>query len=134
MDTGVKILILGGLANLLYGFLTGFFFAKVRGTREFAPRYLVMAHVGPLMQGTMLLALVTATPLIYLPEAVKTLGCALLVLSSACFGIKDTINWREGVTDEFKQRPAIPRLLGLIGAPVSTVGLVILVIGAIRGM
>ncbi len=134
MEPGMKILVWGGLANLVYGFLTGFLFAQARGSSEFAPRYLVMAHVGPLMQGTMLLALTAAIPLILLPGTAMTLGCALLVLSSACFAIKDTINWHLGVTDEFRQRPAIPRLLALTGAPIATMGLLILVVGAIRGI
>jgi hypothetical protein len=129
MDTAVKFLVYGGMANLVYGFLTGFAFAKERSTKEFAPRYLVIVHVGQILQGTMLLALVAAQPFIHLGDTARIVSCALLAISTACFATKDTTNWLTGVTDEFKAKPTFQRILGAIGSLMNTVGLAILVVG-----
>ena len=87
---------------LAYAFLIGIPFDQARKTREYAPRYLVMTHVGLLMQGSMMLALTAVVPLVHLPDAVKTTGAALLVLGAVLIGIRDTISWLRGVTDEYK--------------------------------
>ena len=55
MEIAAKILIVGGVLNLAYSFLTGLLLANTRRRSPAASKYLVFAHVGPLMQGPMLL-------------------------------------------------------------------------------
>jgi hypothetical protein len=134
MDAAAKILIIGGVLNLVYGFATGFLFATVRSRNEFAPRYLVMAHTGPFMQGPMLLALVFATNLSPLPPGLEAIAAFFLVANSFLIAAKDTINWMQGVNDEFAERPWLPRALGVLGVFLGIPGLLILVYGVFRGL
>lgn len=134
MDLAAKILIVGGILNLVYGFATGFLFANVRSKEASAPRYLVMAHTGPFMQGPMLLGLVFATNLSPLSPALEAVAASLLVANSCLIAAKDTINWLQGVNDEFAERPWLPRTLGVIGVVLGTPGLLILVYGVVRGL
>jgi hypothetical protein len=127
-------LIVGGVVNLAYGFATGFLFAKVREKQAVAPRYLVMAHTGPFMQGPMLLGLVFATNLSPLAPGLEAMAASFLVANSFLITAKDTINWMQGVNDEFAERPWLPRTLGMIGVALGTPGLAILMYGVIRGL
>lgn len=133
METAAKILIAGGVLNLAYGFLTGLFMASVRRTSPEAPRYLVSAHVAPLMQGAMLLGLTFAVGLSTLPAGVETLGASLLVAASALLAAADTLCWLQGIEDAFAERP--PGLfLGVTQGTLASVGLAILTVGVFRGL
>jgi len=129
MDTATKVLIVGGLLNLVYGFVTGVFFAAARQTRTYAPRYLVFAHVGPLMQGPMLLSLTIPVAAAGLSSATAILAAMLLVAGSVAIAAKDTANWVLGVEDEFAERPVLPRALAAIGVSCAVAGLAIVVYG-----
>lgn len=63
MTLAEQILVLGGIINLVYGFITGFILAAIRQKKVEAPKYLMFAHIGPLMQGAMLLGLVSLSVL-----------------------------------------------------------------------
>ncbi len=133
METAVKILIAGGVLNLAYGFLTGLFMASVRRTSPEAPRYLVTAHVTPLMQGAMLLGLTVAVGLSTLPASVEVLGASLLVAASALLAAADTLCWLQGIKDAFAERP--PGLyLGVTQGTLASIGIAILVVGVFRGL
>jgi hypothetical protein len=134
MDTATKILIAGGMVNLVYAFVTGLFFALERGKKEFAHRYLVMAHTGPLMQGVMLLGLCFAVSLSALGARVETLAAAALVAGSFCIAAKDTINWVTGVRDEFKAKPPLQVALGTAGVALSFAGLLVLFYGVFKAL
>ncbi len=134
MESAEKILIAGGMLNLAYGYLSGLFFASAREKAEHAHRYLVMAHVGPFMQGTMLIALVFAVRLSALSAALESAAAVALVVSAFAIAAKDTVNWLQGVNDEFADRPAVPRLLGLVGAPVGVAGFLVLLVGVLRAL
>lgn len=129
MDTASKILILGGMAALAHSFVLGFFFAKEREKAQYANRYLVMAHMGGLIGGTMLLALTIAVHYSDLGHGLETLAAALITGGSLLAVTKDTMNWHQGVTDEFKQKPALQVKLGLVGVLAMSAGLLVLVIG-----
>lgn len=131
MDTASKILILGGMAALGVSFVLGFFFAKEREKAAQANRYLVMAHIGGLMGGTMLLALTVAVQYSDLGRGLETLAAALLTGGSLALVSKDTFNWRQGVTDEFKQQPALQTKVGVVSVLAVTAGLLILSIGVL---
>jgi hypothetical protein len=131
MGTAAKILILGGMAGLVASFVLGFYFAKEREKSANANRYLVMAHVGGLMGGTMLLALTVAVGYSNLGARLETLAAALITGGTLAFVTKDALNWRQGVTDEFKQKPALQTKIGLAGVLAVSVGLLVLTIGVL---
>ncbi len=134
METAAKILIVGGVLNLAYSFVTGFFLAKTRRTSPHASKYLVFAHVGPLMQGPMLLSLVFAVALSPQPALVKTLAASLMVAESGFLAAKDTLNWTQGVKDEFVERPLGGMVLGGISVQLGVVGLLIFIVGIFQGL
>jgi hypothetical protein len=134
MDSAAKILIIGGVLNLAYGLFTGFFLAKERMNRPEAPKYLIFAHVGPLMQGPMLLSLVFAINFSPLSSRTESLAAWLLVAGSMFLATKDTFYWIQGIRDEFAQRPPSGIVLGSLSAISSTLGLAILVFGIFRGL
>jgi hypothetical protein len=119
---------MGGLFNLAYAIVTGVVMARVRGREPAVPKYLSFAHVGPLMWGPILLSMVIAINFGDLSDGWKTGAAALLVAGSVALGVKDTLNWLQGIKDEFVERP--PGLaLGGISAVLFTAGLVIVIVG-----
>lgn len=134
MDMASKILISGGMFGLAVGTVTGFFFIVERSRAEHASRYLVMTHVGMFMQGAMLLGLVFAVSLSTLSAGVENAAAALLVVSAVLAAIKDTYNWRQGVKDEFAEKPTVSRSLGVLSFILFIPGLLILIFGVVRGL
>lgn len=134
MDTASKILILGGMSGLAASFVLGFFFAKEREKAAAANRYLVMAHVGGLMGGTMLLALVVAVRYSNLGVGLETMAAALLTFGTLALVSKDALNWRQGVTDEFKQKPELQSKVGIAGVMAMSGGLLVLFVGVLSAV
>ena len=133
METAAKVLIVGGVLNLAYGVITGLVLTNVRSRSPEAPRYLTLAHVGPLMQGPMLLGLALATGLSSLAGGLETTAAWLLVAGSAGIAAGDTLNWLGGAGDAFAERP--PGFFTQAAGGVATgVGVLILVIGVFRGL
>lgn len=130
MSTAEKVLIVGGLVNLAYGVVTGFPMSIVRTRGAEVSKYLTFAHVGPLMQGPILLGTAVAARMSTLSAGAETLGAWLLVAGSVLLALKDTINWLTGVSDEFAQRPATMPL-GALSALATTGGVAIFLYGAI---
>jgi hypothetical protein len=134
MELAAKLLIVGGVLNLAYSFLTGFLLANTRRGSPAASKYLVFAHVGPLMKGPMLLSLVFAIALSPHPALVKTLASSLMVAESGFLVAKDTPNWVQGVKDEFVERPPVGMVLGGISILLGVVGLLIFIVGIFQGL
>jgi len=133
METAAKVLIVGGVLNLAYGVITGLVLTSIRSRSPEAPRYLTLAHLGPLMQGPMLLGLAVATGLSSLAEGLETLAAWLLVAGSAGIAAGDTLNWLGGVGDAFAERS--PGLFSqAAGGAFTGTGLLILIIGVFRGL
>jgi len=133
VETAAKVLVLGGVLSLSYGAVTGLFLTNVRRSSAEAPRYLVLAHLGPLMQGPILLGLAVATGLSDLAAPLEMLAASLLVASSAALAAGDTLNWRGGVRDAFAERP-VGFYLDATGAVLFGSGLLIVLIGVLRGL
>ena len=131
MDMASKILVLGGVVALLAAFVLGFFFAQERQRAPQANRYLVMAHVGGLMGGTLLLALTVAFKAAALSAGLETLCAALITGGTLALIAKDTLNWREGVTDEFKSKPALQSKVGPAAVIAMTLALAIVAVGVL---
>lgn len=126
-----KILILSGVLNLAYGSLTGFSYALARKKAEFPSRYLQAAHIGSLMQGAMLLGLVIAFRYANLSENLGLVGAALFSVSSLFLALKDTVNWLQGIKDEFQENPILGKSLGAIGVATNLIGILIIVYGVL---
>ena len=135
MDTASKVLVVGGLLNLMYGFLTGFPAALIRRRQPEMPRHLRFAHIGPLMQGPMLLGLVFAVQLSDLSNGLETVAAWLLAVGAGVLALGDTLLWLRGTTDSFAERPPPFGAVLTGGASVvETVGLGILLVGVFAGL
>lgn len=126
-----KILILSGVLNLAYGSLTGFPYALARKKAEFPSRYLQAAHIGSLMQGAMLLGLVIAFRYANLSENLGLVGAVSFSVSSLFLALKDTINWLQGIKDEFQENPILGKSLGAIGVATNLIGILIITYGVL---
>ncbi|TGK10833.1 hypothetical protein [Leptospira stimsonii] len=126
-----KILILSGVLNLAYGSLTGFPYALARKKAEFPSRYLQAAHIGSLMQGAMLLGLVIAFRYANLSENLGLVGAALFSVSSLFLALKDTVNWLQGIKDEFQENPILGKTFGAIGVTTNLIGILIIIYGVL---
>ncbi|MGI5413904.1 hypothetical protein ACQEV9_44780 [Streptomyces chartreusis] len=129
-----KVLIAGGVLNLAYGALLGYPIVVIRAKGAPAvPKYLMSAHVSTLLHGAVLLGLVWAARLSALGMSWEEVAAWLLVVSSALVAVKDTLNWLNGVQDEFGEK-AKPALLGALAALPKTVGIGIFVVGVIQAL
>ncbi|MEX2229765.1 MAG: hypothetical protein WEB13_09030 [Dehalococcoidia bacterium] len=135
MEVAEKILITGGLLLLLFAFFTGFLLGRAREHALTGPKYLILSHMEPLMQGTLMLALVWAVRLSDLDGRLEALAASLMVAAASIQGSKELLNHYQGVVDEFAQRP---HPIGWYGAriqsPMASVGLVIFVVGVLRAL
>ncbi len=133
-DTATKILLVAGMANLLVGALSGIPMGLSRqaGATE-VPKYLTMLHMAGLMQGPMLIGIGVALTISTLSPWIDTTAAIILAVASALLLIKDTLNWRQGVTDEFAQHSAGLRI-GQVFGPLHIVGLGIATAGVLSGL
>lgn len=122
-DTATKILLVTGMANLLVGALSGIPMGllRQRGATD-VPKYLTMVHMAGLMQGPMLIAVAYAMTISTLSSWVDTTAAVILAVASGLLIAKDTLNWRQGVRDEFAEGSAGLRIGQLFG-PLFVVGL-----------
>lgn len=134
MDTATKILLVAGMANLLVGGLSGIPMATVRqGGAAEVPKYLTMVHMAGLMQAPILIAVGFALTISTLDSWVDTTAAVLLAVASALLIAKDTLNWRQGVTDEFAQS-SLGLKLGKVFGPLFLVGSALATAGVISGL
>ena len=123
MSTASKILIAAGMVNLLVGGLSGIPMGLVRqrGAPE-VPKYLTMVHLGGIMHGPILLGVGFALTISTLTPWIDTAAAVTLAVASALLIIKDTINWRQGVRDEFAE-DSLGLKLGQVFGPLHILGL-----------
>lgn len=133
MDTASKILIVAGVSTLAYAFLLGVPLAAIRSKSPQAPRYLILAHTGSIMSAAVLLGLVFAVALSDLSANVETIAAWLLAAGAALVALGDTMNWLGRVQDAMTQRSGGGKLTA-VGAVGLTAGLLILLIGVVRGL
>ncbi|MEM7132016.1 MAG: hypothetical protein AAF702_37240 [Chloroflexota bacterium] len=132
MELAAKILILGGVLNILYSLLTGIPATIIRQKNPTYSKYLRFAHVGPLMWGPILMSLALAIELSTLAESVELAAAWSMVASSFFLGAKDTINWLLEIKDEFVEKPIAPLLCGVLSALTSFVGIGIILVGVLQ--
>lgn len=135
MDTAAKILVIGGLASLLYSFVMAFRLALARMADPMVDRHLLLqVHVVSLWEGFMLLGLVWAVVLSDLSSGLETVAALLLVAGGALQLISNTMAWRENNTNLFAPPRGLTFQLARINAILAMAGLVILAIGALKGL
>jgi hypothetical protein len=134
METSAKILVVGGVLNLVLAFVSGFALARVRlRTPEAATGYLPDVHRVTLWQGFMLLGLAFAAGLSKLPVALETAAASLLVAGTAFQAASSILNWIQGVRDQFADR-SFGLKLATVNSVLASAGLAILVVGVFRGL
>ncbi len=134
MSTATEVLIVAGMLNLLVGALSGIPMALVRqaGAPE-VPKYLTMVHMAGLMHGPILLGVGFALTISTLSAWFATSAAIVLSAASALLVIKDTLNWRQHVTDEFAQNTLGLRI-GKIFGPLHILGLALATACVISGL
>jgi hypothetical protein len=133
VDYALKVLIVGGTAVLTYAFLLGFAMARERMRAPQAPRHLVNTHLEALMQGAILLGLVLALEFSTLPNKWESVAAWLLVGGSVLSLVGSTLNWLQAVGDPFAEKPP-GFLLQSVAGPVLSVGIVIVLVGVLKGL
>jgi hypothetical protein len=135
MDTAARIFIIGGLGSLLFSFVMAFVLAQARLADPQADRHLLLqVHVVSLWEGFMLLGLVWAVALSDLSSGWET-AAALLIVAGAVLQLSaNTLAWRGNNTNIFAPPRGLIYELARANAILATIGLVILVIGAIGGL
>ena len=135
MEVAEKILITGGVLLLVYAFFTGFLLGRARAESPVGPKYLILSHTEPLMQGSMLLGLVWAVRFSTLDGRLEGLAAALMVAAASIQGSKELLNYRQGIVDEFSHQPhPIGFYAARIQSPMASVGLIIITIGVLRAL
>jgi hypothetical protein len=132
-ETAAKILVAGGLTNLVFGLITGALMVRVRTAAPDAPKYLTASHMGALMWAPILLGLVWAVHYSHLTPWVETLASGLLVGASVAVYARDLLYWVQGVKDEFTERPPT-FVLGPISAAATAGGTAIFLIGVVQAL
>lgn len=133
-DTATDILLVAGMANILVGGLSGIpmGLARQAGATE-VPKYLTMVHLGGLMQGPILIAIGFALTVSTMSDWLNTTAAILLAAASALLLAKDTLNWGQGVRDEFAEHSVGLRLGQLFG-PLFIIGVGLATAGVISGI
>lgn len=133
-ETATQILLVAGMANLLVGALSGIPMALVRQQgAEAAPKYLTMVHLGGLMHGPILIAVGVALTTSTLSPWIDTTAAVILAFASLLLVVKDTLNWRQGITDEFAQH-STGLMLGQVFGPLHIIGLLVASAGVLSGL
>lgn len=134
-DTAAKILVIGGLGNLLFAFVMGFVLSRVRLRDHTVPQTrLLGVHVGALWQGFMLLGLVWAVALSDLSSGVETLAAALIVGGGLFQDAANVLAWTQRLEDLFAPPRGSVYTLAAVNAALTFTGLLILVVGSVKGL
>ena len=133
MEHSVKVLIVGGVAILTYGFLLGFAMGRARMRAPQAPKALVDVHLEALIQGAILLGLSVAASFSTLPSGLEGTAAWLLIIGGTLALAGGTLNWLQKVEDAFKARPP-GFLLQAVGGPVSVLGILLMLVGVLKAL
>lgn len=132
-QTAARILVIGGLANLILGLVTGGLLVRVRMTAPDAPKYLHAAHLGALIWAPTLFGLVWAVHYSHLTPWVETLAAGLVVGASVAIDARDVIYWVKRIKDEFVERP-FAFVLGPMSAFAVAAGTIIFLVGVLQAL
>jgi hypothetical protein len=134
-ETAAKILIVGGVASLLFAFVMGFVLANARTKDPEAEQIrLVGVHTVALFEGFMLLGLVWAVALSNLSSGLETTAALLLLGSVVLQTAANVIAWRQKVMNLFAPPRGITYQLAASNAVLGIAGLSILTVGVLKGL
>jgi len=123
VSTASKILVVAGMINLMIGALSGIPMGLVRQRGSaVVPKYLTMVHLGGLMHGPLLLGIAFALTISTLSPWIATAAALTLAGASGLLVIKDTINWQQGIQDEFAEE-SLGLRIGTVFGPIHVIGL-----------
>lgn len=120
MSTAQNLLVGYGVIVLTYGLLLGVPLAASRSTAAHASRHLVTAHLSGLMQGPVALALAFAIGAVSFDSTVATVAAALVVGGLVAETLGGTLNWLQGVGDQFAEKSLgfyVNALTGILAIP-----------------
>jgi hypothetical protein len=134
VSLAVKVLVVGGVANLLLSFGLGWVLSMHRLRGPMQPHHwLLVAHTVSLQEGSMLLALGFAASFAKLPDALANAGAVMLVAASAFQDFSGIVNWLRGTNDQFAEK-STGWVLASINAVLNSVGLAIVGGGIVYGV
>jgi len=134
MSLAARILVLGGIANLVLSYLLGWVLSAKRMKEPMdRHRWLLVAHEVALQEGLLLLGLAVALAYVRLPVLWAQIAAGLLVAASAFQDASGILNWMRGVQDQFAARSS-GWIAATINAFMNTAGLLIVAVGAVRAM
>ncbi len=133
MDAANRILVVGGMSVLVFGFLLGIPMAIARSKAPRAPRYLFAAHLAAIIQGGLLLALTIALGFSTLASAAETTAASLLVGGVVFFDLGLALNWIQDVEDAFGEK-SLGNRVSALGTPLFLVGAGIVFYGVIAAL
>lgn len=130
----IRVLILGGVLNLLLSFALGWVLSLKRMREPIATHHwLLVAHTVALQEGLMLLGLAFAMSFAHLGKTAAATGAWLVVLASVFQDFSGVVNWLRRTGDQFAEK-STGWLLASINAVLNTAGLAIIAYGVIRGV
>lgn len=132
-DAATRILVIGGMSVLAFGFLLGIPMAATRSKAPRAPRYLFAVHLAAIIQGGLLLALTIAVGFSNLSAGTETTAASLLVVGVVLFDLGLAMNWLQGVEDAFTEQ-SLGNKISTGGAPLILVGTGILLYGVLSAV
>jgi hypothetical protein len=133
MPTAAKILIVGGLANLLFAFVFEFIVSRAQLVSDDGEEVAALdGHVGSLWEGVMLLALVFAVTLSPLRQRIEAGAAGIIVIGSILQAAAIVIAWRNGTGSPFAARGAAYQLAA-INTLLAVAGLAVLTVGVLKG-
>jgi hypothetical protein len=134
IESAVHVLLIGGLANVVFSYALGWVLAIHRQRGPIEPlRWLLVSHEVSLQEGMLLLGLAFAMSFAKLPGALALASAWLLVAASAFQDLSGFVNWLRGTHDQFAEK-STGWILASINAVLNTAGLIIIVIGVVRGL
>lgn len=133
MDTASQILIVSGMTLLFFGFLMGIPMVAARSKASHPPRYLFAAHLVPMIQGGMLLALTIAVDFARLPDWVVIAVAGSLAGGMGLFTLGLVCNWLQGIQDAFAEN-AIGGKVSALGTPLVIGGGGVLLFGVVLAL
>lgn len=134
-DAAAKILIIGGLASLLFAFIMGFVLSQVRLKDPMVDQSkLMQVHIVALWEGFMLLGLVWAVALSDLSSGVETLAALLLIAGGALQLLGNYLGWSRKIENLFAPPRGFVYKVAATNAVLQMAGLLILIVGALRGL
>ncbi|MFO0744860.1 MAG: hypothetical protein U1F43_04180 [Myxococcota bacterium] len=129
-----RILVVGGVANLVLSFLLGWVLSAKRMKGPMAPhRWLLIAHEVSLQEGLMLLGLGFAMGFAALPGGWALAAAWLLVAASFFQDFSGIVNWLRKTDDQFAEKSA-GWVLATINALTNSAGLAIVAVGVVRAV